>query len=269
MGCVGIFYNEEKMKSRDLAKEAFAWFSAKGKSVCYVTPASSAAELAALECAVSIGGDGSLIKLASILKQYDIPVMGVNAGSLGFLTYVRAEEMCEEFRYLLDGNYHVETRYMLEAYLERDPQTIFGILNDVVITREGLTRFLEVTVTVDESTLASFGGDGIIIATPTGSTAYSLSAGGPLIYPTLDAMAITPLCPHVLRKASYVLPRSSTVRIRINYKHADECACVIFDGHDKRTIDATDTVIVRGASHTFKLIKGLKHDYFSVVEEKL
>lgn len=268
MQTIGLFFNQTKEECCTLAARVSTWLEEHGKQVHEIVPDKPDRNLHSMDFIVCIGGDGSLLKLASVLGDAVIPVLGVNAGSLGFLTNVKKEEVFEELTRVLSGRFGTEDRFMLTASLKGNTNDRFSVLNDIVVTREGSTRFLDVEVAVDESIIANFGGDGVIISTPTGSTAYSLSAGGPFLYPTLANVGITPLCSHSLKTRPCVVPGDVTITVKVWCERDTEHACAIFDGHERRLVASGGIVTVSRASHIFKLIRTTHRNYFDIVSEK-
>jgi len=269
MQTIGLFFNQKKKQCSDLADKITVWLKKEGRKVREISTDEQSHKLPQMDFIICIGGDGSLIRLASVLQDVIIPVLGVNAGSLGFLTTVKKEEVFEELTCVLSGDYTTQDRFMLRAALKGKKAERFSILNDIVVSREGSTRFLDVVVKVGKSIVANFGGDGVIISTPTGSTAYSLSAGGPLLYPTLESVVITPVCPHSLKTRACVVPSDVTITVQVFCERDNEHACAIFDGHEKRAVASGSTVTINKATHVFKLIHTTHRNYFDIVNEKL
>ena len=271
MQTVGIFFNNSKKNAVDCAAKISNWLTQKGKTVFDISSKTSESKLSTCDLVISVGGDGSIIKVASILNGKSVPILGVNAGNLGFLTSIKENEVFAELEQIFVGKYREEKRLMLTAIIEEEgsaKQHKFDVVNDVVISREGVSRFLNISVSVDGNLLTDFGGDGLIIATPTGSTAYSLSAGGPFIYPILEDILLTPLCPHSLKVRPVVVPADVQIKVKAESKAKDGCAYVIFDGQNKCEISSRNVVTVRKASYSFHIIQCSKRNYFDVVHEK-
>ncbi len=271
MQTIGIFYSKEKKKSSELAKNITGWLNKKAKKVCEITEDISSNKFSDLDLIISIGGDGSLLKLASIIKERSIPVVGVNAGRLGFLTNIKENEVFQELELIFSGKYITEERLMLSACVKENSsreEECFSVLNDVVISREGVTRFLTITVSVDNNTVTQFGGDGVIVATPTGSTAYSLSSGGAFLFPSLEGIIITPVCPHSLQTRPVVVPSDTHIEIRLECEKKSDHAFVIFDGQEKRKVFSNSVVNIVKAPHSFHFITSSQRSYFDIVREK-
>lgn len=268
---IGLFFNPHKEKTSKLGKTVYEKLSNDGYDVYVIDEDSADGELSVLECALCIGGDGSLIKLASLLNGFNVPVAGINAGNLGFLTCMKEDEVFDELGHILSGNYEVEKRNMLEAEVKKSDgssQKVI-VLNEIVVERNGTTRFLELDIFLNKKRVFSYGGDGVIVATPTGSTAYSMSAGGPLVYPDMKAFVITPLCAHSLRARPLVVPDSIEVGIEFKCEHEeDECA-IVFDGHEKISIRNQDKITLRASDHAFNLIRSTHRSYGDIIHDKL
>jgi len=219
---------------------------------------------------VVLGGDGTLISTARIIGERDIPILGVNLGSLGFLTEIALDELYPALEKCLRGDYRVSERIMLQAVLERDGREIAShlVLNDVVINKGALARIVDLRTTVDSFDLTTFKADGLIISTPTGSTGYSLSAGGPIINPTMNCIVITPICPHTLTNRPIVIDDSSVVAITVNSLD-DKDIYLTLDGQVGLELRSGDMIHVSKAQHTTKLVMSEERDYFAVLRAKL
>jgi NAD+ kinase len=214
---------------------------------------------------VVLGGDGTLLSVAHLAAQRRVPVMGVNLGSLGFLAEVPLSEMILTLDALLAGNEEiVSARWLLEA---RRADKIFFCLNDAVINKGALARMIQLKVWVDGLDVAILRADGLVISTPTGSTAYSLSAGGPILQPPIPAIIITPICPHTLSFRPMVVSSESTVKVRL--LAADEEVYLTLDGQRGMTLKKNDEFEVRRSPYDLKLISSPKRNYFSLLKEKL
>ncbi len=214
---------------------------------------------------VVLGGDGTLLSVAHLAAQEGVPILGVNLGSLGFLTEVPLEEMYLTFESFLEGNEEiVSPRRMLEAEAKGK---LYYCLNDVVINKGALARMIQFTIWIDEKKIASLRADGLIISTPTGSTAYSLSAGGPIIQPYIPAIIIAPICPHTLSFRPMVI--SSESRIKIQLLTGGEEVYLTLDGQRGNLLEKNDVVEVKTSSYELRLISSPKRNYFDLLQEKL
>jgi NAD+ kinase len=235
-----------------------------------VAPAAEVAKRA--DVLVVLGGDGTLLRANSLLEGRSVPVLGVNFGSLGFLTEITLAELKKTLEGVLEGTHTCEERRLLSVAVRSPKETRASqdILNDVVLTKGGvLSRIIEFDVFVDGSFVSAFRADGLIISSPTGSTAYNLAAGGPLLHPTLAAMVLTPICPHMLTNRPLVLNDSSEVQVRFRPARDSEVH-VTLDGQRGLPLHPEDTVTVTRSPRTLSLVKAVGgRDYFEVLRTKL
>ncbi len=229
------------------------------------------AELAG-ECdlAIVLGGDGTLLNAARSLAAADVPVLGVNLGRLGFLADVSPGEMRERLDEILAGRYEEERRSLIHASVIRDGKTISesDALNDAVIHKWDISRMIELDTSIDRRFLNSLRADGLIVATPTGSTAYALSGGGPILDPALEALVLVPICPHTLSNRPIVV--SDQVEIEIVLQGADTTkAQITCDGQVNFELVAGDRVHIRRNNHDLRLIHPQQHDHFEIMRKKL
>jgi NAD+ kinase len=234
-----------------------------------VVPAAQVAQNA--DVLVVLGGDGTLLRASRLLQPRSVPVLGVNFGSLGFLTEITLSELRPTLEGVLAGTFSCEERSLLSVTVQREGQVIASqdVLNDAVLTKGGaLSRIIEFDVTVDGSFVSSVRADGLILSSPTGSTAYNLAAGGPLLYPTLPAMVLTPICPHMLTNRPLVLSDTSRVEIRFRPARDVEIHCT-FDGQQGLPLRVEDRVTVSRSPRSLRLVKAPGRDYFEVLRTKL
>ena len=221
---------------------------------------------------VVLGGDGTLIGMASRIAAagVDVPILGVNYGSLGFLTEITLPELYDALEATLEGRAVIEPRAMLTSRTVRQHAVYADhtVLNDIVITKGALSRIIEISVTVGEAPVTRFRADGLIIASPTGSTAYNLAAGGPIVHPAVDAMVLTPIAPHTLTNRPVVIPGSSQVHVRPIMDAQDE-VFVTFDGQRGFELHANDMITVRQAPRPVRMVKSSRRSYFDLLREKL
>jgi NAD+ kinase len=215
---------------------------------------------------IVMGGDGTMLSAARALKTSSVPLVGINRGHFGFLTDLRAEEMLQAIDAILAGEYQTESRIMLNASVCRDGKEILQnhALNDIVI-KSGL-RLIELEVTIDGQFIHKQRADGLIISTPTGTTAYSLSAGGPILHPSLDAIALVPICPHTL--SNRPLAVNSNVKIEIKVLQVDH-ASISFDGQSQLDLALDDCVIVERAEASVILLHPSEYCYYDMLRNKL
>ncbi|MCX6549962.1 MAG: NAD(+)/NADH kinase [Acidobacteria bacterium] len=220
-----------------------------------------------------LGGDGTLLGMADRVAQADleVPILGVNFGGLGFLTEITYPEMFPSLEAALAGTALVESRMMLRARVERNGATLHDrrVLNDVSVTGGSLSRIVEFVVSVGGEFVASFHADGIILATPTGSTAYNLSAGGPIVHPAVDALVLNPIAPHTLTNRPVVIPADGEVVVQPRAKGPDAEAFVTFDGQAGERLETADIVRVQRAPRPVRLVRASTRSYYQVLRQKL
>jgi NAD+ kinase len=223
-----------------------------------------------INLAIVVGGDGTLLKAGRLLSDKDIPVIGINLGRLGFLVDISPEDIAEQLTLMLDGAYTLEERSLLHAEAFREGESLGeGIaLNDVVMHVRNDIRMIEFTTHVDDAFVNTQRADGIVVATPTGSTAYSLSGGGPILHPGLDAVVLVPICPHTLSNRPIVISNESLINISL-CESRDVNARVSFDGQANIDLQAGDNVVIRNKSHKLKLMHPKNYDYFHILRNKL
>ncbi len=217
---------------------------------------------------IVLGGDGTLLSAARVVAGRDIPLFAVNLGRLGFLTSITVEELYPELERALRGEHRIAKRRMADCELVRAGQTIasYSALNDIVINKSMLARMIDLDTHVDSHFVAAYKADGLIVSTPTGSTAYSLSAGGPVIFPSVAAFCITPICPHMLTNRPVIVPDSSVISI---LSHGDEGTFLTIDGQVGEPMSRGDRVVCRSSAKTINLIRPPKMLFFDVLREKL
>lgn len=221
-----------------------------------------------VDALVVLGGDGTLLSVARAVGDLGTPILGVNLGDLGFLTATTLDEMTAALQAFLDGRLIVEERMMLAATILRrgEPAGRFLALNDAVIMKAATSRIVGLAVAVDGTAATAYRADGLIVATPTGSTAYSLSAGGPILFPTMDAIVLTPICSHTLTARPIVLPGAS--RIEVALRTRDEVVLTV-DGQVSAPLGDDDTVAVERAASRIRLVRIPQKHFFSVLRTKL
>lgn len=215
---------------------------------------------------VTLGGDGTLISVSRRSFKYNIPIIGVYAGSLGFLADVELSELDDFVSKLTKGDYRVDERAILEAsFQENEKDVKIYALNDVVITRPSVSNMIHVQTLVDSKSFNTYYGDGVIVSTPTGSTAYNLSAGGPVLFPLTNVFVLTPICPHSLTQRPVVFPGEFSIEM----KTPREKALVIIDGQDKHELELGQSIHIKLATNRVKLIHREEFNYFEILKEKL
>jgi NAD+ kinase len=224
---------------------------------------------ASVDLIVVLGGDGTMIATSRMMGDYDVPVLGINYGTLGYLAEFRVEEMFGALEALLTGDYRIDTRVRLAVDLIRGGEILMHnrALNDVVINKSALARIIEIEARMDGNLINGFRADGLIISTPTGSTAYNLSAGGPVVYPSMNALVITPICPFTLSDRPIVVPDDALIELRL--RTPNEEVVLTLDGQVGRPIYPEDRVLIRKSLTTFKIVQPMNRNYFEVLREKL
>ncbi len=220
-----------------------------------------------LDVLLTLGGDGTMLRGARMLEGREIPVLGVNLGRLGFLTACGGHQLEEGLRRFAEGDYVVQRRMMIEAWTTRRPSEGYLALNDVVLHKGGFARVVNLSVLVNSELVGAYAADGLIIATPTGSTAYSLSAGGPVVVPSLESIILTPISPHTLAVRPVVLPPDSEVVVRVD--DAEEELMVTVDGQTGTIFTAGDSLTVRRAAERVHVVRFLDMTFFWRMRWKL
>jgi NAD+ kinase len=265
---VGLVINREKKLAHELAREARALLAARGVKV--FTAGRNAADMAArAQLLLVFGGDGTMLRVARELNGADTPVLGINAGALGFLTAVPAEGMTEALRAVLEGRYVLRARTMLQATLGRKGRVLAShyALNDVVITRGAKARIVRIEIRIDGELLTEYVCDGMIFASQTGSTAYSMGAGGPILIPGTEAFVLTPICPHSLTNRSVVIGRSAAAQARILSQ--PEELLLTMDGQVAIHLRSDDRVEVRRGNRQLQLVVPEGYSYYETLRRKL
>ena len=224
---------------------------------------------ASVDLIVVLGGDGTMIATSRMMGDYDVPVLGINYGTLGYLAEFRVEEMFDALEAILAGDYRIDTRVRLAVDLIRGEEILMHnrALNDVVINKSALARIIEIEARMDGHLISGFRADGLIISTPTGSTAYNLSAGGPVVYPSMNALVITPICPFTLSDRPIVVPDDALIELRL--RTPNEEVVLTLDGQVGVPIFPEDRVLIRKSLTTFKIVQPMNRNYFEVLREKL
>ena len=226
-----------------------------------------------IECVLVLGGDGTLLQAARELLQRHIPLLGINLGTLGFLTSAEKSELPKCLDSVLDDSCSIDERMMLEgvAYHGSEKIQMNIALNDVIIARAGFSRLVELKIYVNGELLSIYNADGIIVSTPTGSTGYSLSAGGPIIFPQTDVIVITPICPHSLQARSLVVSGEDRIMIEIGRrrKTQKEEAMVTFDGRSAQELETGDRIEIYQAQETTQLIRLKGRSFYQVLQNKI
>lgn len=218
---------------------------------------------------IVLGGDGTLLSAARAIGRREIPLFPVNLGGLGFLTAITIDELYVELQRALEGAHRIGKRRLLAVEVERDGKVVasYDALNDAVLTKSALARMIDLDTHVDDQFVCVYKADGLIISTPTGSTAYSLSAGGPIIFPSVPAICLTPICPHMLTNRPVLVPETSVIRV---YSHGpDESVFLTIDGQIGGPLREGDAVVCRSSHHSLLLVRPPRMMFFDVLRQKL
>lgn len=222
-----------------------------------------------IDLLIVLGGDGTLLGVArDINGKYDVPILGVNIGNLGFLSSIEIQDFSEALKKIKNGQYIIQNRILLECtMLNQDDNDKGKALNDVVIARGTLSRMAKFEVFIDNKLYYRFKGDGLIVSTPTGSTGYSFSAGGPFIYPDVDVIILTPICPHTRGMQPIVLKSSSEILIKAENYNGE--IYLTFDGQEAKQINDNTSIIIKKAKQIAKILLFDNYDYFNVLRQKI
>ncbi len=222
-----------------------------------------------LDIAISIGGDGTLLNVCRRMADQRIPVCGINIGRVGFLADIEPEKLEAKLAKIIRNEFEVEERMMLAAMIKRDDCQVYiaSAINDIVVTKGGAARMLTLGLSIDDYMVAHYQADGLIVSTSTGSTGYSLSAGGPIINPRLDLILVTPICPHTLNARPMILSQDEEAKILISATHQE--ILLTIDGQDSVRLMTGDEVIVRRSPLTAHIIKFAGFNYYRTMREKL
>jgi NAD+ kinase len=282
--CVGVVVKPNHKEAWQTACELSAWLKKRDLNLIG-KPREESKKTDALDCGIEkveaekfqsqadlivvLGGDGTMISTARLTGDKEVPVLGINYGSLGYLTEFRIEEMFPALEKILEGDYQIDPRVMLDVEHLRDGEKLASgrVLNDVVINKAALARIIEIEVELNDLFVNSFRADGLIVSTPTGSTAYNLSAGGPILFPSMNAVVLTPICPFTLTNRPIVVPDADEIKIKL--KNEIEGVVLTLDGQIGHQIKAGDRVSIRKSATTFNLVKPSNRNYFDVLRNKL
>jgi NAD+ kinase len=262
---VGIITKKDNAAAADYGRRLQAWLAGQSiETVMNILPAD-------LDIAVILGGDGTLLHVAETAARHEVPVIGINLGNLGFLTELTEKETEPALRRIIGGTVTMELRSMLKARLvsNNQPSEYRYALNDVVISKNAADRLLYLSTRADQEYITTYKADGLILSTPTGSTAYSLSAGGPLVHPGLQTTLLTPICPFMLSSRPIILPPDKTISSELLADDPGAAADIIIDGQKSWGMQAGDILEVAQAEHPLHLIISTENDYFAILRNKL
>lgn len=275
---VGIIANVEKENIAGFTAKLKKWLEGRGRKIfleaniaAMVGSAGFKIEDLAprVDLIAVLGGDGTMLRTARYVACHPVPIVGINMGTFGYLTEVNLNETYAAFELILKGDFTTEKRMMLDVKVRRNRKIIGSgiVLNDVVINRGNLSRIVELETSINEQYLTTYKSDGLIISTPTGSTAYCLSAGGPIVFPGKDLIIINPICPHTLTNRPVIFPESSILQITIWSKESG--ATVTLDGQESYRLNSGDVISVRKSKHFTRLVLSPHRSYWEILRSKL
>jgi NAD+ kinase len=275
---VGICLKHDSPQAAELVRALHAWLRERDIEVgfdeqtapwCDAAPEEPVALASNCDLLVSLGGDGTLLAVARAAGHHPVPILGVNLGTLGFLTEVNGDELFEALELLLVGKAEIVARMRLEVTVERAgrEEIRFEALNEAVVDKDSLSRMIDLQVSADGQAVTTYYADGLIVATPTGSTAYSLSAGGPLILPGTDVMVLTPICPHALTQRPLVLPH--TVRIDVKVLSRESEVSLTVDGQQGLALQDGDRIRIARSPHPARIVASPVRNRFEILRTKL
>lgn len=276
---IGIIGKTNLQQTFDLTQQLCGWLAGKGVEVYLEEDlakkiknhkSATHEEIAKLvDIILVFGGDGTFLGVARLACKHGTPILGINLGGLGFLTEVTVDEINAMAERIISGDYEIEKRKMLRASIRRGQETIdsYDVLNDVVINKGAVARVIDLSIYIDGSHVTTYKADGIILSTPTGSTAYNLSAGGPIVHPGLRVIIITPICPHTLTNRPLIVPSDMKVEIKVSTHDTD--TYLTLDGQIGVRLNSGDFVEVHKSESSVKLIKSPFRDFFTILKTKL
>lgn len=279
MNRIGIVVKPQISLAKSVLEDLLNYLSRQGKEVILEKDTAALVGLSTshrkskipslVDMIIVLGGDGTLLSVARLVEGKDVPILGVNLGGLGFLTEVTLEELYPTLEKIFKKDFVTDDRLMLKAAVLRqgEPVAQSMVLNDVVISKGTLARMIKLEITINGQFVTALRGDGLIIATPTGSTAYSLSSGGPIVYPSVDAVVLTPISPHTLTNRPVVIPKAGPIEVTV--KTREEGPAVTFDGQVGFSLRVDDVVEIRPADSKVKLIRSPNRNHFEVLRQKL
>jgi NAD+ kinase len=277
---VGLIVNYKKEKARETACRIIDWLNSKKLKVCIEGNMGKEIGKEELNCPIgkflkevnliiSLGGDGTLLRAARLAATENIAVFGVNLGGLGFLTQIGINDLEKSLEKLYQGRYFIDERMMLSCIVKRKEEEIkkFTALNDVVIGKGAFARIICLATYVNKDYVITYSADGLVVSTSTGSTAYSLSAGGPIVNPNINSIILTPICPHTLSARPLIIGENDQVKIKL--ESSEEKVMVTIDGQEGFVLKPKDEVIIKKSDHEARLITFKEKSFYTVLREKL
>lgn len=282
---IGIIAKQNKIEALTITGQLAEWFKSKGVEVCVelgverslphpgkegaLQPMEREEIPSHVEMIIVLGGDGTLLSVARLVSGHRVPILGVNLGGLGFLTEITLEELFRVLEKVIQGEFVTDERTVFHASVIRKGEELaeFRVLNDAVINKGALARIIDIETSINGEYLTTFKADGLILSTPTGSTAYNLSAGGPIVHPSLPCIIITPICPHTLTNRPIMIPDHVVVKAILQTKQQE--VFLTLDGQQGFVLEYGDTVEVKKSDEKILLVKSPYRHYFAVLREKL
>ncbi len=279
-----IIVNDEKDQKNQTAASIIRFLEGQHKNVVLTTQSSleerkhgtytNAEEIPAdTECAIVLGGDGTIIQAAKDLLHRDIPILGVNLGTVGYLAEIEKQNIEAALSKLFRDQFKIEERLMLYGMIHKGEETELDVhaLNDIVISRSGQCKLIVVNLYINDALIDTYVADGLIVSTPTGSTGYNLSAGGPVMKPGIDALVITPICPHSLNKRSLVVSADDKICLEVGQRKeiSNDEAIAVFDGREEMQLISGERIFITRAKEITKIVKLTENSYFDILKNKL
>jgi len=276
---IGLFLNLNKDNALKVASSLVRWLKENDYEVFTASPVNNLElpvesinleEMAKnIELAITLGGDGTLLNVARKLAPYDIPILGINLGHLGFLTEIEVSDLYGDLELLKKRKFNIDKRMMIEARVIRKEKFVKSLLalNDIVVTKGSFARLISLKTSVNDAYVDTYNADGLIIATPTGSTAYSLSAGGPLVDPNVEVLLLTPICPHTLQNRSIIIAPHDSITVKVVTEQQE--AMLTADGQLGYRLQPYDEVVVKKSQYYTKLVRIKSRSFYDILRKKL
>lgn len=275
---IGIIAKAGRPEPIEIVREFLAWLRGKDVKVFIEKSIANSLDINGfnrseipnlVDVVIVFGGDGTMLSVARLVCSKEVPIIGVNVGGLGFITEVQKSEMYEVMEQIFAGKWEIENRLMLNAQVHRQGEKVaeYTLLNDVVINKGALARIIDLETSINGAYVTNFMADGLIVSTPTGSTAYCLSAGGPILYPSLESIVLIPICPHTLTNRPIVLP--DNVLIEITLKSHAEGVYLTLDGQEGFPLNQGDAVVIEKSLCKTRLVIPHERDFFQILRTKL
>jgi NAD+ kinase len=276
---IGVFCKPKAPSANDILNKLIPWLRKKNYHIFLDTGTAAIINEASshkkreisqqADLLIVLGGDGTLLGVARAAHPYNIPILAVNLGSLGFLAEIQIEELYPTLENILAGKFEIESRMLLNACIWRNKEKVedHNVLNDIVINKGAVARVINLQVLVNGQYMTSYRADGLIIATPTGSTAYSLSAGGPIIHPSMHTLVLSPICPFTLTNRSILIPDQSIIQVKLAAEYDD--VRITLDGQEGYDMRAGDILEIKKTKTALQLIRGPNKNYYQILRDKL